>query len=118
MTILGALQVSEYGDLANWIIPGKLVKGMGGAMDLAANLRVIITMEHTAKGKPKILEKCTLPLTGKRVVSRLITELGVFDFNNEGMKLVEIFEGVTIDHIRSVTACKFAVANDLKTVKL
>ena len=118
LTILGALQVSQYGDLANWIIPGKLVKGMGGAMDLAANLKVVITMEHTAKGKPKILENCSLPLTGKKVVSRLITELGVFDFSNEGMRLIEIFEGIGIDHIKNVTACKFSVANDLKTVKI
>ena len=117
LTILGGLQVSQFGDLANWIIPGKMVKGMGGAMDLAANLKVIITMEHTAKGKPKILDKCTLPLTGKGVVSRLITELGVFDFSPEGMKLMEIFDGVTIDHIKSVTSCKFSVANDLKTIK-
>ena len=94
MTILGALQVSQHGDLANWIIPGKLVKGMGGAMDLAANLKVIITMEHTAKGKAKILENCNLPLTGKRVVSRLITDLGVFDFDNNGMTLIEIFDGL------------------------
>ena len=118
MTILGALQVSQHGDLANWIIPGKLVKGMGGAMDLAANLKVIITMEHTAKGKAKILENCNLPLTGKRVVSRLITDLGVFDFDNNGMTLIEIFDGITLDHIKSLTACKFSVANDLKTIKI
>ena len=118
MTILGAFQVSRYGDLANWIIPGKVVKGMGGAMDLAANVKVVITMEHTAKGKPKILENCNLPLTGKGIVSRLITELGVFDFDNDGMKLIEIFEGITIDHIKNLTACKFSVSNDLKTIKI
>ena len=118
MTILGALQVSHYGDLASWIIPGKMLKGMGGAMDLVANLRVVVTMEHTAQGKAKILENCNLPLTGKRVVSRLITELGVFDFDNNGMKLVEISNGVTIDHIRSLTDCKFFVANDLKKIRI
>jgi 3-oxoacid CoA-transferase B subunit len=99
ITILGALQVSRTGDLANWIIPGKLVKGMGGAMDLVGSpSRVVITMEHVAKKNAfKILEECTLPLTGKGVVSRLITDLCVFDFDrNKGMTLIELFEGVTM----------------------
>lgn len=119
ITILGALQVSRTGDLANWIIPGKLVKGMGGAMDLVAGSRVVITMEHVAKGNThKILDKCTLPLTGKGVVSRLITDLAVFDFTREkGMTLIELFEGVTLDQVKSLTGCNFEIANDLKTIQ-
>lgn len=119
ITILGGMEVSKTGDLANWIIPGKMVKGMGGAMDLVSSgSRVIVTMEHVAKGnRHKILEKCSLPLTGKGVVSRLITDLGVFDFDrNTGITLVELFEGVTLDQIKSLTGCKFEVANDLKTL--
>ena len=119
ITFLGALQVSKNGDLANWIIPGKLVKGMGGAMDLVAGAKVVIVMDHVAKGNaPKILDKCTLPLTGKGVCSKVITDLGVFDFEREnGMTLIEMFEGVTLDKIKSLTACEFNVANDLKTLK-
>jgi 3-oxoacid CoA-transferase len=120
ITMLGALQVSRYGDLANWIIPGKLVKGMGGAMDLVAGSRVVITMEHVAKGNThKILEKCTLPLTGKGVVSLLITDMGVFDFSREkAMTLIEIYNDVTLDKIKSSTGCEFEIANDLKTIDL
>lgn len=121
VTILGALQVSRNADLANWIIPGKLVKGMGGAMDLVSSgSRVIVTMEHVAKGNShKILEKCSLPLTGKGVVSRLITDLAVFDFDrNKGMTLIELFQGVTLDQVKSLTGCSFDVANDLKTLEL
>jgi 3-oxoacid CoA-transferase len=119
ITFLGALQVSKDGDLANWIIPGKLVKGMGGAMDLVAGAKVVIVMDHVAKGNaPKIMDKCTLPLTGKGICSKLITDLGVFDFERgNGMTLIEIFEGVTLDKIKSLTACDFNVANDLKTLK-
>ena len=119
ITFLGALQVSKDGDLANWIIPGKLVKGMGGAMDLVAGAKVIIVMDHVAKGNsPKILDKCTLPLTGKGVCSKVITDLGVFDFERgNGMTLIEMFEGVTLDKIKSLTGCEFNVANDLKTLK-
>ena len=121
VTILGGIEVSRTGDLANWIIPGKMVKGMGGAMDLVSSgTKVIVTMRHSAKGKPKVLEKCTLPLTGKGVVSKLITELGVFEFDKEQgkMRLAEVFEGVTVDHVKSMTACQFEVANDLKTIRL
>ncbi len=120
ITILGALQVSKQGDLANWIIPGKLVKGMGGAMDLVASgSKVVITMEHVAKGNShKILDKCTLPLTGKGVCSKIITDLGVFDFERgNGITLIEMFEGVTLEQIKSLTGCEFNVANDLKTLK-
>jgi 3-oxoacid CoA-transferase len=121
ITILGALQVSSKGDLANWIIPGKLVKGMGGAMDLVSSgSKVVITMEHVAKGNShKILETCTLPLTGKGVVSMLITELGVFEFNVErGITLIELFKGVTVDQIRSLTGCKFEISSNLKTLDI
>lgn len=116
LSILGALEVSKDGDLANWIVPGKMVKGMGGAMDLVSSpTRCIVTMEHKTKTGPKLLEKCTLPLTGKGVVSMLITELGVFDFKREGgITLVEVAEGVTVDQVKENTECGFIVASDLK----
>jgi 3-oxoacid CoA-transferase len=110
ITIMGALQVSEYGDLANWIIPGQMVKGMGGAMDLVSSgTRVVITMTHTAKGQHKILKSCTLPLTGKRCVSRIITEYGVFDPSPNGLVLKEIAEDVTVEQIRQATGCEIII---------
>ena len=108
LVILGAMEVSEAGDLANWMIPGKLVKGMGGAMDLVAGVkRVVVIMDHTNKaGETKVLKECTLPLTGKRVVNCIISNLGVFDVVDGGLKVVEIAPGVTREEIAASTQAK------------
>ena len=105
MAILGAMEVAENGDLANWMIPGKLVKGMGGAMDLVAGVgRVVVVMDHANKrGESKLLKRCSLPLTGNAVVHRIITNLGVLDVVPGGLKIIELAEGVTMDEIKAVT---------------
>lgn len=119
LTILGALQVASNGDLANWIIPGKMVKGMGGAMDLVGSgNRVVVTMEHNAKnGSSKILNQCSLPLTGKAVVNTIITELGVFDvMPGKGLVLSEIASTATVEEVRARTEAAFEVSPELKTM--
>ena len=105
IAILGAMEVSEKGDLANWMIPGKKVKGMGGAMDLVVGVqRVVVLMEHCAKdGTPKIVSECSLPLTGQAVVHRVITDLGVMDITSEGIKLIELADDVTLEQIQTAT---------------
>ncbi|MCH7903536.1 MAG: CoA transferase subunit B [Armatimonadetes bacterium] len=119
LSILGAMEVSQEGDIANWMIPGKLVKGMGGAMDLVAGVkRVVAVMSHAnKKGASKVLKECTLPLTGKACIDLIITDLCVFEVSRgQSIKLVELADGVTLDEVREKTEATFEVADDLKTV--
>ena len=118
LSVLGAMEVDEAGNLANWMIPGKMVKGMGGAMDLVASARrVIVAMEHTTKDlQPKILKKCTLPLTGMRVVNMIVTEMSVIQVTDAGLVLEEIAEGMTPEDVQKVTGAKLIVSPSLKSM--
>ena len=118
-TILGAMQVDENGDLANWMIPGKLTPGMGGAMDLLVGAKkVILAMEHTAKGEPKILKKCTLPLTAKGQVNKIITEMGVMEITTKGIVLKEIHPEFTVEQVQAATQAQLIIEDDLKVMDI
>ena len=117
-TVLGALQVDEKGNLANWIIPGKMVPGMGGAMDLVVGAsNVIVAMEHTQKGAPKILKECTLPLTAKTCVTKIITEMGVMNVTDKGLELVEINPEFTVEEVQAATEAELIISPDLKNIE-
>lgn len=119
LTVLGSLQVDEKGNIANWIIPGKMVPGMGGAMDLLVGAKkVIVAMSHTNKGKPKILKECTLPLTAKGEVDFIFTEMGVMEITHEGLKLVEINPEYTVEEVQEATEAVLIISKDLKEMEV
>ena len=118
-TILGSLQVDEEGNIANWIIPGKMVPGMGGAMDLLVGAKkVIVAMQHSSNGKPKILKKCTLPFTAVKEVDMIVTELGVMQITNQGILLTELAPGVTVEEIQAATEATLIISENLKTIEI
>ncbi|CCJ33655.1 CoA transferase subunit B [Caloramator australicus] len=119
ITVLGALEVDQEGNLANWIIPGKMVPGMGGAMDLVVGARkVIVAMQHTSKGQPKILKKCRLPLTAKAEVNMIVTELCVLEVTDKGLVLREIYKDTTIDEVKSLTEADLIIPEDIKIMDI
>lgn len=119
ITVLGALEVDQEGNLANWIVPGKMVPGMGGAMDLVVGAKkVIIAMKHTAKGIPKILKKCTLPLTAKKQVNLIVTELAVMEVTDNGLVLIEIHKDTTVEEVKSLTEAELIISENLKIMDI
>lgn len=120
LTVLGAMEVADNGDIANWKIPGKMVKGMGGAMDLvAAAKNIIVAMQHTNKaGESKLLKSCTLPLTGVNCITKVVTDLGVFDITEDGFVCIEYAPGVSIDEIKEKTGGRLTIADDVKEIQL
>lgn len=120
LTVLGAMEVNDRGDIANWKIPGKMVKGMGGAMDLVASAKnIIVAMQHVNKaGESKLLKECTLPITGIGCVKKVVTELGVFNINEYGFELIEIAPGVSVDDVKAKTEGRLVVSDHLKTIEL
>jgi len=119
VTVLGALEVDEEGNLANWMVPGKMVPGMGGAMDLVTGAKkVIVAMNHTAKGAPKILKKCRLPLTAVKCVNLIITEMGVIEVTDKGLVLKEIAPGLTVEDVQNATEAQLIISDDLKVMEV
>src|SRR5437868_561054 len=120
LTVLGAMEISDKGDIGNWKIPGKMVKGMAGAMDLVASAKnIIVAMMHTSpNGESKLLPECTLPLTGVKCVKKVVTDLGVFEIINKGFKLIERAQGVSIEEIKNKTAGRLIIEDDVQEIKL